>query len=121
MKKVKKTKSPRMIKDVTTNWRQMHGANSLEKRLNAFLTSYFITSEAPQDECLKLAKKIASLKNPTKNKVYKILYDSLGRGVMFDESGENKGMVDLAKLIPSVETSLQNGSQFIIYLLKLCR
>jgi hypothetical protein len=121
MKPKKKHNQPPIVKDVLTNWRKMHGANSLEKRLNAFLTSYFVVSEAPKDECIKLAQKIAKLKKPTWENVYKLLHSSFGTAYKIDATGIKGPAIDLATTGSHIESSLRHGTAFILALLKILK
>lgn len=51
----------RLIKEPTV-WTNMDGNNNLERKLNSYLTTRFITrQEIPSDECLSEAKEIINI------------------------------------------------------------
>ena len=54
-------KQGKIVKDAT-KWKKMEGDTELEKRLNSFLTCWFVISQdVPADECIKEAKKIIEM------------------------------------------------------------
>lgn len=121
MKKKKAHRQPPIVTKVIDNWRQMYGKNTLEKRLNALITDYFVIGSAPKDECISITQKITKLKNPNRENIYKLLYESFGQGVEFNGDSEEGKMVDLRPLLKNLEPQLQSGTTMILYLLKLLK
>ena len=50
-----------IVKNISKNWKKMDGDSLLEKKINAYLTSKYISNECPSDECISYAKKFAKL------------------------------------------------------------
>lgn len=100
---------------MAANWRQMEGANMLEKKLNAFLTSFFVTGTAPKDECIRLVKRIIKLKKPSEENIREELKKSFGMGSIFDKDG-NETAVDLD--VGSTKNALDKGALIVYYLIK---
>lgn len=64
-----------LIKKVSQNWKKMDGDTLLEKKINAYLSSSYISDkECPSDECLSYAKKFARITNCDKKDEETIRY-----------------------------------------------
>lgn len=54
----------RLVNNVTKNWIQMDGSTIKVRRVNALLTSRFITNgQIPSDECVSYAERFALFQN----------------------------------------------------------